>query len=734
MRYPLVFALLTVMLLLEAGLSRAITGTATHEALVLGLGGVYLALGSWLPRLRSILGMAGATGLVLGGWWLMNRGLVPIIYSELPPGFHLALGFHFWAWSQWPFRKHSVRWWQGVIVVFAALVSIWTLGNVEIYGSSPLLLRWLSLLVVASSLAVAILAARRGISSTRGCARVISRGAARARPPWVRRIGFLALVAGGLGGLAWSMQVADRLANQCYRWLEFDEETTQLVGPGASSSQAVSGGSLMDTALHQLPRRADLSLSHEFRFGMHFDDEAMFRRTTEAAIYLRTSSLALVAEDGQMAALRQGSWIYDSDDGIEDGFTHLGDSANALGEELRYWMLVERDDAMALPLMVGAKSAGVSGVYAFADDWYQLALRDSQSHVRYEVRAVPRLWDEVRSLAQDLEKGEASSEYLQLPAGKLTDQILDLTRSIAPRTDPTPRRLESIRRFLGEYCRYSLQYENPEDLPPVENFLFAERQGHCELYAASTAMMARAIGVPSRVAFGFSGGVSDPERQLVAFLESDYHAWAEVFLDDVGWVVFDTTPDGMGTANVATEGPDSEILRTLDPAGYQNLGRERLLGQVEVSRFARWTSNIVDFVSQWFLLISMMICLGLAGRGWFLRRKAARDVREEVTNLFPESLERESDSGNDLPIQGLRDAYLERCRESGFPKAAGQTLAEHLESMKARGACGQEFDELVGYLYRRLYVGTITGHDESTERGFRRLIAEAGSFGSHETR
>ena len=727
MKFSLGFALLTVMLLLEAGISRAITGTATHEALVLGMGGAFLGLGALLPRLRPILGGVGALGLVGGGWWLMNRGLVPILYSELPLGFHLALGWHFWAWSQWSARQGRLGWWQGGLVVLGALVGIWTLGNVEIYGSSPLFLRWLSLLVLAASVVVAILGARSHAGSRSGVATVVPRADGRRGVSWGRRIVMAGIVAGGLGIVAWSMELGDRAATQCYRWLELDEEFSQLSGPGAESAVVVPGAGRIDTALHQLPRRADLSLSHEFRFGMHFDDEAMFQRATADAIYLRTSSLAVVTEEGQMAALRKGDWIYDSDDGVEDGITHLGDPEAPSSGELRYWMLVQRADAMALPLMVGTRAAGVSGLYAFADDWYQLALRETQSLVQYEVSATPQLWEEAIKSGGQVEKGETSSDYLQLPSGRLTDELLELTTTIAPRSLSTGERLEAIQRFLGETCRYSLQYENPEDLPPVENFLFSERQGHCELYAASTAMMARAIGVPSRVAFGFSGGVSDPERRLVAFLESDYHAWAEVFLEDQGWVVFDTTPDGMGAASVASESPDSEALQRLDPTGYQNLGRERLLGQVEVSPLARWTSTIVEVVSRWFLLVSAVICVALAARAGFLRRKSSRVAGERGPSPSvaptPVGLEGEIPS-----VRGLLESYLERCSEGGYPKPAGQTLAEHLHGMKSEGACGEEFDDLVRYLYRRLYGLPGGSDEESREREFRQLIAESEAF------
>lgn len=68
-----------------------------------------------------------------------------------------------------------------------------------------------------------------------------------------------------------------------------------------------------------------------------------------------------------------------------------------------------------------------------------------------------------------------------------------------------------------------------------------ERVGYCEQFAASMAIMARVIGIPSRVAVGFL----EPERATNGsweFSSRDLHAWPELYFPGSGWVRFEPTP------------------------------------------------------------------------------------------------------------------------------------------------------------------------------------------------
>jgi hypothetical protein len=64
------------------------------------------------------------------------------------------------------------------------------------------------------------------------------------------------------------------------------------------------------------------------------------------------------------------------------------------------------------------------------------------------------------------------------------------------------------------------------------------------------AVMARTLGIPSRIAVGYAPGsvvnVKDGQNQYEA-TSDDLHAWTEIYFTGVGWVSFEPTP-GVGSA------------------------------------------------------------------------------------------------------------------------------------------------------------------------------------------
>ena len=78
----------------------------------------------------------------------------------------------------------------------------------------------------------------------------------------------------------------------------------------------------------------------------------------------------------------------------------------------------------------------------------------------------------------------------------------------------------------------------------LDDFLFGEQPGDAMDYATATAMLARASGLPGRIAVGYLPGVRDPLSGAYRVRQSDAHAWAEVYFADHGWVPFDSSPYG----------------------------------------------------------------------------------------------------------------------------------------------------------------------------------------------
>ena len=97
------------------------------------------------------------------------------------------------------------------------------------------------------------------------------------------------------------------------------------------------------------------------------------------------------------------------------------------------------------------------------------------------------------------------------------------------------------------------------DNSAIDAFLESHR-GYCEMYAGTYAAMARSIGLPARVAVGFTWGDVDPTDPTLYHVKGRHaHAWPEVWLGEkIGWIAFEPTP-GRGA-------PDMQAYNHVEPA------------------------------------------------------------------------------------------------------------------------------------------------------------------------
>ncbi len=75
----------------------------------------------------------------------------------------------------------------------------------------------------------------------------------------------------------------------------------------------------------------------------------------------------------------------------------------------------------------------------------------------------------------------------------------------------------------------------------VDEFLFGSRAGFCEHFSNAFVVLARQMGVPARVVTGYQGAEHNPNDDYWIVRQSDAHAWAEVWLEGVGWHRVDPT-------------------------------------------------------------------------------------------------------------------------------------------------------------------------------------------------
>ena len=147
--------------------------------------------------------------------------------------------------------------------------------------------------------------------------------------------------------------------------------------------------------------------------------------------------------------------------------------------------------------------------------------------------------EQLRSAGSDYPEWVQDS-YLALP-DQVPDRVLALARDLTA-TEPTPYdRALAIESYLRTFS-YTLDVPSPPfHRDAADYFLFDLQQGHCDYYATTMAVLARAAGLPARLVVGYAGGTYDPDNVRYLVTEADAHAWVEVYFPEYGWVEFEPT-------------------------------------------------------------------------------------------------------------------------------------------------------------------------------------------------
>ena len=164
----------------------------------------------------------------------------------------------------------------------------------------------------------------------------------------------------------------------------------------------------------------------------------------------------------------------------------------------------------------------------------------------YTVRSsIPTLTPELLATAPAQAPQDVIDQYLALP--DIAPRVVAEARRI---TDPHATPYAKARALQDHFHRgfkYDLNAKPGHDNRALENFLFGTKTGYCEQYAGAYAVMARAVGLPARVAVGFTPGELQTDSKYHV-RDEHAHAWPEVYLHGFGWVNFEPTP-GRGAPN-----------------------------------------------------------------------------------------------------------------------------------------------------------------------------------------
>jgi hypothetical protein len=182
--------------------------------------------------------------------------------------------------------------------------------------------------------------------------------------------------------------------------------------------------------------------------------------------------------------------------------------------------------------------------------------------------------EKILSIYQKLERhrNEIHAIYTQIPDSvpeRVRHLALDLAGSLASPFE----KVRALEVFLRD--NFSFRYTLSPVVPPagqdfVDFFLFDGREGYCSYYASALCIMARSLGIPARYVEGFVLPEYPDENGYYYVTNLNAHAWVEVYLEGVGWVIFEPTPPMYGAMDYTVSLSDSSGAGYYDPEMYED--------------------------------------------------------------------------------------------------------------------------------------------------------------------
>jgi transglutaminase-like putative cysteine protease len=227
--------------------------------------------------------------------------------------------------------------------------------------------------------------------------------------------------------------------------------------------------------------------------------------------------------------------------------------------------------------------------------------------------------------------------------------------------------------FHSDAFAYSTNIEPGHGATDLAEWLLDEESpnyhvGYCENFATAMAVMARTLGVPSRVVLGFTPGEPTGQEDVYVVRDRNAHAWVELWIPSQGWMRFDPTPRSDGV-NPTTYGeaetelgfditayldvPDSEPI-TIQNSGLPTpllpndldvipqFNPDNGLGSGGGIHLPGWLAAALPF-----LVLIALVAGGVPMVKWWQRRRRMRRLEEgDVTAAWEDIVARLTDLGD----------------------------------------------------------------------------------------
>ncbi|HWA09627.1 MAG TPA: DUF3488 and transglutaminase-like domain-containing protein [Opitutaceae bacterium] len=182
----------------------------------------------------------------------------------------------------------------------------------------------------------------------------------------------------------------------------------------------------------------------------------------------------------------------------------------------------------------------------------------------------------------------ASRRELALPFGA-SDQAA-LQAAVAKITGGAALGAEEFARRACEWLDAQHDYSLQSTLPsgtgdPLVRWIGGREPGHCELFAGSFIVLARAAGFPARLVSGFKGGTWNAFSNNLTVRNSNAHAWCEIWNGAGAWLRVDPTPGSAPVTSANEPAGEAALAARMDRSWSARLDSLRIF----------WYRRIVNF-------------------------------------------------------------------------------------------------------------------------------------------
>lgn len=485
--------------------------------------------------------------------------------------------------------------------------------------------------------------------------------------------------------IATAPPLVERIAIAIEPWLRPETAAQRAEFAALTAAENDRGNWLwQDQRSRTLPQRTNLRLGNRPEVFLRFDTLADAEKVIDTSAYLKSFSLSNFVGDRWTTYNTTPTKIEANDD---DSHTHFATPPartlrGAVSHEVFHG--VNRSGQNVLIALQGLESTDVRKIEKYDDGFLMLPL-PAEDTQRYQYRASsrPLLLSDIPSETPVISSSTIPPNLLGLPEdNRVADHLRDQAIAISGE-NPTIESLKALETWMRDAFDYSLETTNPQNLDAIENFLFVEQRGHCEHFAMATALMLRTLGIPTRVAYGWSGGTWYESPRLMVFRAREAHAWVEFWLADYGWIVIDPTPPSAINGTQARIAPPGE--QPPDP--------------IEIPPSDVAPSGRFDFTALWLLgstALPLIVLLLVRPR----LHKVMHGTRlATITNVI------------------RNDGYLGTWKACCPPRHPGETLRQQLRRIEPTPPFA---DTLIDYHYRTQYIEAK--RDPKTERKIQRAI------------